>query len=128
MLSSDEEDKILETFRKELNLWKKETLFPGLNNQGDKDSIERRLEEAELLFMELMYYVNSFEKDELDDVDTVTKKFMDLMGNKDVWSVSFKDKLRHILFTDLVEYPLTFNVSLINQFTNDEDEDFPRFQ
>jgi hypothetical protein len=126
MMSSDE-DTILEIFRKELNLWKKETLFPGLNNEGDVESIERRLDEAKSLFMDLMYYVNSYD-DEKDDADPIPKKFMNLMGNKEFWSSSFKDKLRHILFTDLVEYPLTFNVSLINQFTNDEDEDFPRFQ
>lgn len=121
----DQEDSKIQKFRRILNEWKRDTLFPGLNNEGDKESIERRVQEAQILFFTLMNIMN---EKQVEKDDPEVKKILEPLGEPNTWSESLLDNVRHILFTDLYEYPLTFNVILIDQFTNQEDEDFPIFQ
>ena len=121
----DKDDSRIEQFRKLLNEWKRNTLFPGLNNEGDEESIQRRVEEAQVMFFTLMNLVNEKGKEKNDDKDV--NALLEPLGEPSTWSESLLDNVRHILFTDLYEYPLTFNVVLINQFKEGE-EDFPIFQ
>jgi hypothetical protein len=107
-----------------LTEWKRTILFAGLNNEGDEESIQRRLEEAHTLFFQLMDYINSTETQIPKEIESLVVP----LGDKLQWSESLLDKVRDIVFTDLYEYPFTFNESLIDQFKNEEDEDFPTFE
>lgn len=122
----DEEYLKINNFRKAINDWKRETLFKGLNNEGDKDSIQRRINEAQTLFFNLMKLINDRDTTKQNDNDINT--ILATLGDSSTWSESLIYNLRHIIFTDLYEYPLTFNTVLIDQFKNQEEEDFPVFQ
>ena len=119
-----EEDDQIKKFRNGITEWKKTVLFAGLNNEGDDESIQRRLDEAHTLFFQLMDYINSTEGAPSKEIES----FVRPLGEKSEWSESLLDKVRDIVFTDLYEYPFTFNEVLIDQFTNQEDEDFPTFE
>lgn len=119
------EETQLQQFREALQDWKRTVLFQGLNNESDEGSIPRRLEEAHQMFFALTQQLNNTQPSEpTKEVETILKP----LGAKDSWSESMLDNIRHILFTDLYEYPLTFNTTLIDQFETEEDEDFPSFQ
>lgn len=122
----DEEDSKILNFRKAVNEWKRNTLFPGLNNEGDDESIQRRVREAQVMFFTVMSIVNDGNTENSEDTEVNT--ILEPLGKSSTWSESLLDNVRHILFTDLYEYPLTFNVILIDQFKNQEEEDFPTFQ
>ncbi len=118
-----EEDRI-KKFRNGITEWKKTVLFNGLNNEGDEESIQRRLNEAHTLFFQIMDYINSTESHATKEVEP----FVQSLGDKSQWSESLLDQVRDIVFTDLYEYPFTFNEALIEQFKTEEDEDFPTFE
>lgn len=115
---------MVKQFRNGITEWKRTVLFQGLNNEGDEESIQRRLDEAHTLFFQLMDYINSTEGQPAKEIES----FVHPLGEKQQWSESLLDQLRDILFTDLYEYPLTFNEVLIDQFKDQEDEDFPSFE
>jgi hypothetical protein len=120
----DGEEDLVKKFRNGITTWKKTVLFTGLNNEGDDESINRRLEEAHTLFFQLMDYINSTEQQAPQEIESLVRP----LGEKSNWSESLLDQVRDIVFTDLYEYPFTFNESLIEQFKTDEDEDFPTFE
>jgi hypothetical protein len=118
------EDDLVKKFRNGLTEWKRTVLFQGLNNEGDEESIERRKEEAHTLFFQIMDYINSTDPQMSKEIEL----FVLVLGDKTQWSESLLDKIRDIVFTDLYEYPFTFNEVLIDQFKEQEDEDFPTFE
>jgi hypothetical protein len=118
------EEDLIKRFRNGITDWKKTVLFDGLNNEGDDESIQRRLNEAHTLFFQIMDYLNSTDTEPAKEIES----FVRPLGDKTQWSESLLDQVRDILFTDLYEYPFTFNEVLIDQFTNQEDEDFPSFE
>ena len=120
----EDEEVRLKQFRNGLTEWKRTVLFDHLNNEADEESIQRRLTEAHTLFFQLMEYINSLEESPGKEIES----FVRVLGEKKDWSESLLDQLRDIIFTDLYEYPFTFNEVLIDQFKTEEDEDFPTFE
>lgn len=123
------EDPRVQAFRKELNKWKKTTLFEGLVNEGNSDSEHRRLEEANTMFQNLMKRLQDMEKQikaKQTGGDAAIEQILSTLGPEDRWTESMLDKVRSILITDLIEYPFTFNSTLIEQFK--ERPDFPHYQ
>jgi hypothetical protein len=118
------EEDLVKRFRNGITDWKKTVLFAGLNNEGDEESIQRRLQEAHTLFFQLMEYINSPESQAPKEIEVLIQP----LGEKSNWSESLLDQVRDIVFTDLYEYPFTFNEVLIEQFKSEEDEDFPTFE
>jgi hypothetical protein len=124
------EDPRVQAFRKELNKWKKEHLFEGLVNEANSDSEARRLEEAEELFRKIMGKLQEYEKQikakRQVGGDSDVLEILQTLGPEERWTESLLDKARSILITDLIEYPLTFNATLIDQFK--QKPDFPTYQ
>ncbi len=124
------EDPRVQAFRKELNKWKKETMFDGLVNEGNSDSEHRRMEEAKEMFQTLMKRLQEMEKmlkaKQQVGGNASVEQILSALGPEDRWSESMLDKVRSILITDLVEYPFTFNATLIEQFK--KQPDFPTYQ
>ena len=124
------EDPRVQAFRKELNKWKKEHLFEGLVNEANSESEARRLEEAESLYRNLMDKLREMEQklkaSKQSGGDKVVLELMETLGPEERWTESLLDNIRSILITDLVEYPLTFNATLIDQFK--EKPDFPTYK
>ncbi len=58
--------------------------------------------------------------------DAAVDQILSTLGPEDRWSEAMLDKVRSILITDLVEYPFTFNATLIEQFK--KQPDFPTYQ
>jgi hypothetical protein len=123
-------DPRVQAFRKELNKWKKEKMFDGLVNEGNSDSEHRRLEEANQMFQILMKRLQEMEKilkaKQQVGGDAAVDQILSTLGPEDRWSEAMLDKVRSILITDLVEYPFTFNATLIEQFK--KQPDFPTYQ
>ncbi len=123
-------DPRVQAFRKELNEWKKEKMFDGLVNEGNSDSEHRRLEEANQMFQILMKRLQEMEKilkaKQQVGGDAAVDQILSTLGPEDRWSEAMLDKVRSILITDLVEYPFTFNATLIEQFK--KQPDFPTYQ
>jgi hypothetical protein len=71
-----------------------------------------------------MDYINSTDPQVPEEI----QQFVGVLGAKQDWSESLLDQIRDVVFTDLYEYPFTFNEVLIDQFKNQEDEDFPSFE
>jgi hypothetical protein len=124
------EDPRVQAFRKELNKWKKEKMFDGLVNEGNSDSEHRRLEEAKEMFQTLMKRIQEMEKEMKARLqvggNAAVDQILSALGPEERWSEAMLDKVRSILITDLVEYPFTFNATLIEQFK--EQPDFPTYQ
>jgi len=124
------EDPRVQAFRKELNKWKKEYLFDGLVNEGDTGSEDRRIEEASSLFTTLMKRIQDMEKQikakQQSGGNAAVEQIMSTLGPEERWTEGMLDKVRSILITDLVEYPFTFNTTLIGQFK--KVPDFPTYQ
>ena len=123
------EDPRVQAFRKELNKWKKENFFQKLVEEANSESENRRIEEAHEMFQKLMSRVQEMERQLKakqkgggdNDVDTI----LGTLGSEERWTESLLDSVRSILITDLYEYPLTFNATLIDQFK--EQPNFPTY-
>ena len=124
------DDPRVQAFRKELNKWKKQHLFEGLVNEANSDSEARRLGEAKELFSSLMEKLREMELKlkarQQSGGDKIIVDLVETLGPEERWTEGLLDKIRSILITDLVEYPLTFNATLIDQFK--EKPDFPTYQ
>ncbi len=124
------EDPRVQAFRKELNKWKKEYLFDGLVNEGDSQSEERRLDEASSLYTTLMKRIQEMEKQirakQQTGGNAAVEQILSTLGPEERWTEGMLDQIRSVLITDLVEYPFTFNTTLIGQFK--KLPDFPTYQ
>lgn len=126
-----EYDEIVFEFRKAINEWKRTNLFPKLNNETDAESIDRRIEEAHTLFRTLMTKIGIKER-ALSQEKGVTsgggdeERILEKLGPEESWDQSLLNRVRSSLLTDLWEYPMTFNTTLINQFK--DSTNYPIFE
>lgn len=126
------EDPRVQAFRKELNKWKKEHFFEGLVNEANSESENRRMDEAKEMYRQLLAKIHELEERGRanrqigGDGDVSVEKILKPLGPEDKWSETLLDQVRSILMTDLIEYPLTFNSTLIDQFK--KEPNFPTYQ
>lgn len=115
-------DPRIQSFRKALNEWKRRTFFEKLVKETDSESINRRIEEAHRLYRNLMTILDEAEQKnrQLTQIGGASKQeiqeILNTLGPQETWTESMLDSVRSILITDLFEYPLTFNSTLIDQF------------
>lgn len=124
------EDPRLQAFRNELNKWKKDTFFVKLVNEGDDESINRRIQEAHTMYETLMNKLHEMEqkiKPQNQQVggDSTIQNILAALGPENTWTESLLDGARSALITDLFEYPLTFKSDLIDEFK--KRRNFPTF-
>jgi hypothetical protein len=123
------EDPRVQAFRKELNKWKKEHFFKKLVEEGNSESENRRIDEAHEMFHTLMNRVQAMERQikakQRGGGDSEVELILETLGPEERWTESLLDSVRSILITDLYEYPLTFNATLIDQFK--EQPNFPTY-
>jgi 16S rRNA U1498 N3-methylase RsmE len=123
------EDPRVQAFRKELNKWKKDHFFVKLVNEVNSDSEDRRISEARDMYDKLMKKLHEMEQTlraKQVGGDQESEKLLQTLGPEGGWSEALLDQVRSILITDLLEYPLTFNASLIDQFK--QVPDFPTYK
>jgi hypothetical protein len=118
------DDAKLEAFRKKLNEWKKEHLVSGLENEKNDQAINDRVEKAREFMKEINQHL-TFNEVSSGGGEQDVADLLDTLGSKDTWTESFLDKIHSILLSDLYEYPLTVNTSLIDQF---QKENLPSFE
>lgn len=129
-LTEEQEERILKRFREALNNWKRSALFAGLSEETDNQSTDRRITEAHTLFYTLLNRLREQEAKNRELLqkgggEAVAEKLLLLLGPPETWTESLMDRVRHIIMTDLYEYPLTFNTTLIEQFK--QEPNFPVF-
>ena len=118
-----EEDTKVQQFRIQLNELKSKRFFQKLVDESDNKSIQRRIREANQIFTELLQAILNPAKKQL--TDTELQELLSGLGPYESWSESLVTKLKSVLQTDLLEYPLTFNSELIKQFK--EQPKYPTF-
>ncbi len=129
-MDNEREEQFIQQFREALNNWKRETLFAGLSEETDSNSTDRRIAEAHELYYILL---DKLREQELINKNRVQKgggeetinQLLSKLGPRENWSEALIDRVRHIIMTDLYEYPLTFNTTLIEQFK--KEPNFPLF-
>lgn len=123
-------DPRVQAFRKELNKWKKEHFFKGLVNEANSESEDRRIDEAKAMYRQLMSRLREMELQIKAEVqvggDNSVEQILETLGPEERWTEALLDQARSILITDLLEYPLTFNATLIDQFK--QEPNFPTYQ
>ncbi len=122
------DDPRVHAFRQALNKWKQTTFFEKLVNETDKSSIDRRVTEAHSMYDKLMARLQILEENDktnIQEEDQVVNSLINTLGPPNTWTEGLLDNIRSVLITDLFEYPLTFNVKLIEQFK--KESDFPTF-
>lgn len=122
-------------FRTAINEWKRSTFFPQLVEENDSESIDRRIQQAHAMYYVLVDAIQKLEVDEEDQTEKTNplqeggqqevEAIVSKLNPMDTLTESDYSKIRSILFTDLYEYPLTFNTSLIDQFK--QEPNFQRF-
>ena len=123
------EDPRIQAFRKALNEWKRQTFFTKLVEETDTESINRRIEEAHSMFAKLMEKLHSMEQKihtTQQGGENKIQQILETLGTESTWTEALLDRARSALITDLYEYPLTFNSSLIDQFKGEPN--FPLFE
>lgn len=124
------EEPRIQDFRKALNEWKRETFFTKLVNETDEDSIPRRIKEAHQMFQTLTERLEKMQETLAETKQTggdqAVSVILNTLGPKESWTEGLLDEARSALLTDLYEYPLTFNKSLIDQFKGEPN--FPTFE
>ena len=122
-------DPRVQAFRKELNNWKKEHFFKKLVEEANSESEDRRIQEAHEMFENLMKHLQEMERQikakQQVGGDASMEKILQTLGMEDTWTEQLLDEVRSALITDLYEYPLTFNATLIDQFK--EQPNFPTY-
>ena len=128
----EQEERIIQRFREGLNQWKRTTMFAGLSEETDTNSTDRRITEAHMMYYALL---NRLKEQEIKNKqireqkgggnEADVEKLLFLLGPPENWTESLMDRVRHIIMTDLYEYPLTFNTTLIEQFK--QEPNFPVF-
>lgn len=117
-----EEDLLLDEFRIRINNWKLKTLLPDLSNRKNNAALYEKCALSKRLSLDLANRINGRKGDpEFDEVANY------LLGPLEVrrWTTDFTSRIRHILSTDLYEYPLTFDKDLIQTFKN---RNYPMFE
>lgn len=131
MNDQEQEDRIIKRFREALNKWKQTTMFAGLSEETDSNSTDRRIMEAHGMYYMLL---NRLKEQEIKNEQVRRQKgggqqdvenLLLYLGPAETWTESLIDRVRHVIMTDLYEYPLTFNTTLIEQFK--QEPNFPVF-
>ena len=128
----EQEERTIQRFREALNQWKRSTMFEGLSEETDSNSTDRRIAEAHSMYYMIL---NRLKDQEIKNqqvrfqrgggIEVDVEKLLLLLGPPDNWTESLIDRVRHVIMTDLYEYPLTFNTTLIEQFK--KEPNFPVF-
>ena len=119
----DMEETILLELRKRLNEWKLKIMLPELSNRKNNAAIYEKTKLAKELSFDLAKRIIGEEGAE--QFNEVANYILGPLGDVNGWSTDFTAKVRNIISTDLFEYPMTFNVDLINTFKN---KNLPMFE
>jgi hypothetical protein len=131
METDEQEERIIQRFREALNKWKRTTMFAGLSEETDPNSTDRRITEAHTLYYMLLNRLkeqeikNEQKRGQTGGGEKDAEQLLFYLGPPETWTESLIDRVRHVIMTDLYEYPLTFNTTLIEQFK--QEPNFPTF-
>lgn len=116
-MSDTEEEQKIEAFRTAISNWKRNTLFPQLNRGVPIETcIDMTTHLREMIAGLLLG------KSEVPA--TEVQEFVVILGTPDTWSDTLRVLISNVLFTDLLEYPLTFATDHIEKILEEKrDED-----
>jgi hypothetical protein len=120
-----EDDSKIQAFRVALNQLKSKRFFKKLVEETDSLSISRRIGEAKKMYKDLMDYISNSKRGQAN-LDADLRVLIDPLGDPTNWPTGVGTMIISILFSDLIEYPLTFNSKLIGQFK--KQPNYPTFE
>ena len=106
-------DQFLRTVRAALAQWKHTQLQTSVKDEQDTTKLNVYLKQTANAYYQMKDYLNT-------DANTVSdpslQDLLQIIGDKRLLSQEEEMLLQEYLFRDLIEYPFTYNTSLINSF------------
>ena len=106
-------DVFLQDIRSSLKLWKQTQLVELTKEAQETIKLNDYIQMASMAYYMLKDYLDS---DGKSTVDPILKPILDVIGPPSELTDEERLILDSYLFRDLVEYPFTYNTSLINSF------------
>ncbi len=106
-------DVFLQDIRSSLKLWKQTQLVELTKEAQETMKLNDYIQMASMAYYMLKDYLDS---DGKSTVDPILKPILDVIGPPSELTDEERLILDSYLFRDLVEYPFTYNTSLINSF------------
>ncbi len=106
-------DVFLQDIRSSLKLWKQTQLVELTKEAQETMKLNDYIQMASMAYYMLKDYLDS---DGKSSVDPILKPILDVIGPPSELTDEERLILDSYLFRDLVEYPFTYNTSLINSF------------
>jgi hypothetical protein len=108
-----ESDQFLRNVRAAITQWKQSQLQNSVQDDQDTTKLNLFLEQTAVAYKNLKQYLES---ESYDLSDFSLSPILEAIGNKHQLSHEEEVLLREYLFRDLIEYPFTYNTTLINSF------------
>lgn len=108
-----ESDQFLRNVRAAITQWKQSQLQNSVQDDQDTTKLNLFLEQTAVAYKNLKQYLES---ESYDLSDSSLSPILEAIGNKHQLSHEEEVLLREYLFRDLIEYPFTYNTTLINSF------------
>ena len=110
---SRDSEQFLRDVRAAIAQWKETQLQTSVKEDQDTTKLNLFLKQTAVAYHALKNYLDS-ETHVVSDPSLTT--ILNVIGNKDRLKYDDEMLLREYLFRDLIEYPFTYNTSLINSF------------
>lgn len=112
-MTSRDSDAFLRNIRASLAKWKQEQLVNTTQDAQDTRKLNDYLKMTGLAYTMIKKYLDTHGK---MPTDPILKEIIDSIGSLENLSIEKQILLEDALFRDLIEYPFTYNMSLINSF------------
>lgn len=112
-MTSRDSDAFLRNIRASLAKWKQEQLVNTTQDAQDTRKLNDYLKMTGLAYTMIKKYLDTHGK---MPTDPILKDIVDSIGSLENLSIEKQILLEDALFRDLIEYPFTYNMSLINSF------------
>jgi hypothetical protein len=106
-------NEFVQNLRNSISIWKQQQLIESIQEDQDNGKLNDYLKITAMAHDLLKKYVESEGKSQ---IDSTLNTIIQAIGNLSGLTTEQRMMLEEYIFRDLVEYPFTFNVGLINSF------------
>lgn len=103
-----------DNFRRILSEWKQSQLDALIGEDQDTLKLNAYLKKASDTYASMKEYIEDNKKGSID------KQLIEALGDPREFSTDTRINILHTLFRDLVEFPFTYDTTLINSFDGEE--------
>lgn len=104
-----------DNFRRVISQWKQKQLETLIGDDQDTLKLNAYLKKASEAYTDMKAYIEENKKK-----TTIDKVLLEALGDPTSFSTDTRINILHTLFRDLVEFPFTYDTTLINSFDGEE--------